>query len=124
MTEEVAERNIQYFYLTTPRNGTAHIVLTPLSGHPILYVSKENNSPSDTTSNICVDRGSELGLVPYCTFEQNTASGRTLYIGVGGGSSNSSFTVRASVDLYDEMPLYSLSYGVPQNDIVGKTCLE
>lgn len=118
MTEDVAASNIQYFTLHPPLNGTAYVVVTALSGQPILYVSNTATSPTDSTDNVCVDSRSSLGLVAYCSFPHNVNMG-TIYIGVGDGYSNSSFSVRGSVDRIDRPPVYSLQYGLPQNDVVG-----
>jgi hypothetical protein len=120
MTEDVAEGSIQYFTLHPPYNGTGYVVLTALSGQPVLYVSTEP-APTDATANVCVDRGSAMGLVPHCIFPHSARSqgDGVVYIGVGGGSTNSSFSIRGSVDRIGRPSVYSLQYGLPQTDVVG-----
>jgi hypothetical protein len=140
----VAADHTEYFFFRTPdSNGrsisdnaatsagstaakvwSVDVVLTVLSGLPALFVSSSCEFPNATSSDTTTYFSrSDSGGLPHVTLPL-IATGVTVYIGVGGDGSNSSYTVRvglsrsvqaqASGIIDDYTTVYQLSDGFPQ----------
>ena len=114
MQESVASDATQYYTLLSSRNGTAAAVVTVLSGTPELYISTKIEKPSATSEYTTISTAAALGSVPVA--HTAIAEGETLYIGVGGGGTDATYTIRAHVRRAEYEPLLHLLAAVPQAD--------
>jgi hypothetical protein len=114
MQESVAYNAIQYYTLLSSANGTATTVLTVLTGAPELYISTRVDKPTAFTEYTTISKSASIGGIPVVHIP--VVEGETIYIGVGGGGTNSSYTVRAHVKKLQYEPLLHLLAGVPQAD--------
>lgn len=131
--ESAAYNKIQYYTLTPISAGNVSVVVTVFSGAPVLYVSNSVEEPSETSPNTTtlIDRGAEFGNVPellvHVALDHDNRSPRPVFIGVGGGGTNSSYSVRAALRTLDQNsgtarpPLLKLIQGTPQRDTMKYT---
>ena len=114
MQESVAQNAIQYYTLLSSQNGTGTVVLTVLSGAPELYISTHVDKPTATSEQTIISTAAAVGGLPVAYVD--VAEGETLFIGVGGGGTNATYTVRAHVRKPEYEPLLHLLAAVPQAD--------
>jgi hypothetical protein len=131
--ESVAYNKIQYYTLAPISAGNVSVIVTVFSGTPVLYVSNSEEKPGPNTSNTLVDSGATRGDVPLLVTQVSFSSDgngggslspKPIFIGVGGGGSNCSYTVRAALRPLDTSTghtrpaLLRLIQGTPQRESI------
>lgn len=121
----VKEGLVQYYRIQAPANASAYAVLTVFSGSPQLYMSMTTVQPHTEANGTLKSDSESTGNLPTVHISSVPATAQ-LYIGVAGGSTNSTYTVRVSFDQRwwghwagGPPPLLKLIAGVPQVKIVG-----
>lgn len=115
----VGQNDFQYYISYAPNNGTAIAVLTVFSGAPNIFLSLTDPTPHAVSSTVVGSDSDSTGGLPTVSLG-NVRGGQAIYVGVGGGATNSTYTVRVTVDASlatDNPPeLLRLVVGLPQVD--------
>lgn len=113
----------QYYAI---RSGTGagtrvrvNAILTVFSGYPRLFISSVYRNPCDVAHANASSDSLNTGMYPYVEMIENSHV-NVFYIGVGGSAYNSTYTVRAAVEVQPlSVPtLYRLLTGIPQSDVI------
>jgi hypothetical protein len=123
MVGAVAADDFQIYTSSAPYSGTATAVLTVFSGSPDLFISLINDEPIAQGADTFGDDSESTGNLPVVSIS-NVIAGQTIYVGVTGAGTNSTYSVRISVDprtvdATARPPIYTLISGQPQSDTIG-----
>jgi hypothetical protein len=118
----VAAGNFQFYSAVAPYGGTATAVLTVFSGSPDLFISLTNDEPVAAGDDVVADDSGSTGNLPVVSIE-GVSAGQVIFVGIGGGLTNATYTVRVSVDARiitptAMPPVYKVITGLPQSDTI------
>ncbi len=111
----VAKGLTQYYKMTTTNAGKSSTQLTVFTGEPVLYVSTTISNPNSDTyksspNEVSVSDSMSTGNIPVVNLNDIPANS-DVYIGVSGGETNATYTLRSSIEVANTITLLRLLNG-------------